>query len=278
MKTKAFIIISILAVVVFSSIFLILAYDQEIKVATGLIAKDDNSKSYRTIEDPLCFSMSNNTSAELCIPLNTLAEHGCSKPILEHLAKYSNLINYEWQEMFWRDWISLPKGISEKQFDECVEFLQNQRTGNTETKTEISNEPTVHSLPFGLTQKEIKLQLHVDPIYIKNPNNPKELILDVDSMMQVQKILDKCDYKQKLESGEISAKNPDGSFNAITGSLRFYNNGTHYIDSNTCKWIDSFEVVTYNCFEAKPTEQNWHYGPDYFDNGTPALMCKPVNG
>ena len=50
--------------------------------------------------------------------------------------------------------------------------------------------------------------------------------------------------------------------------LRYYHNGTHYIDSNICKWADSFELLTYHCFEANPVEQNWYFGPDYFDNGT----------
>lgn len=107
-----------------------------------------------------------------------------------------------------------------------------------------------------------------EPTYIKNPNNPDELILDVDAMMQIQQILEKCDYVQKLESGEISWRNPDGSFNVIHGDLPFFNNGTHYIDSNYCDWIDSLESITYNCFEADPMEQNWYSGPAYFDNGT----------
>lgn len=124
----------------------------------------------------------------------------------------------------------------------------------------------VSTTPFGHVPSVN--QKTTEPIYTKNPSNPDELILDLDAMMQVQKILDKCDYRQKLESGEISWWNPDGSFNAITGSLRFFNNGTHYIDSNTCEWIDSFEAITYNCFEANPMEQNWYTGPNYFDNGT----------
>lgn len=126
----------------------------------------------------------------------------------------------------------------------------------------------VHSLPFGMTQKELENQIIIDPVYVEDPNNPGEQILDIDSMMQIKKILGKCDYAQKLRSGEIPAQNPDGKYNAITTELLIYQNGTHYIDSNNCKWIDSLESLTYNCFEAKPTERNWHFGPDYFANGT----------
>jgi len=130
------------------------------------------------------------------------------------------------------------------------------------------NENNVYSLPFGMTQEQLENEIFVEPIYVNNPNNPEELILDIDSMIQVQKILDKCDYIQKLESGEIPARNSDGSYNIIRGDLPFFNNGTHYIDSNDCEWIDSLEALMYHCFEANPMEQNWYSGPNYFDNGT----------
>ncbi|MCV0391988.1 MAG: hypothetical protein K5790_01700 [Nitrosopumilus sp.] len=106
-----------------------------------------------------------------------------------------------------------------------------------------------------------------NPIYRNHPDTGEQ-VLDIDSMIQVQGIFEKCDYAQKLRSGEIPAQNPDGSYNAISAELRAYHNGTNYIDSNTCKWADSLELLTYHCFEAKPAEQNWYFGPDYFDNGT----------
>ena len=137
-----------------------------------------------------------------------------------------------------------------------------------QTVTENVDDQTVYSLPFGINRQDIESQLNVEPQYIKNPNNSTELVLDIDAMIQVQKIFDKCDYKQKLESGEIPSRNPDGSFNVITASLPFFNNGTHYADSNVCKWIDSFDAVTDNCFKTNPMEQNWYDGPSYFYNNT----------
>ncbi len=101
--------------------------------------------------------------------------------------------------------------------------------------------------------------------------NNNEVILDTYTMHQIQSILDTCDYIQKLESGEIPWINSDESFNVIHGDLLFFNNGTHYIDNNVCKWIDSFESVTYNCFESNPMEQNWYFGPSYFENDTHRL-------
>ena len=137
-----------------------------------------------------------------------------------------------------------------------------------EAIVENTDEQTVYSLPFGINPQDIELQPHEDPQYIKNLNNSTELVLDIDAMIQVQKIFDKCDYKQKLESGEIPSRNPDGRFNAITGSLPFFNNGTHYVDSNLCKWIDSFDSVEHNCSKANPMEQSWYDGPSHFYNDT----------
>ena len=47
---------------------------------------------------------------------------------------------------------------------------------------------------------------------------PSETILDNYTRQQIQRILDKCDYVQKLESGEIPWINPEWGW--------FYNGGT----------------------------------------------------
>ena len=137
-----------------------------------------------------------------------------------------------------------------------------------EVITENADNQTVYSLPFGINRQDIESQLNVDPQYIKSYDNSTQMVLNLDAMIQVKKILDKCDYKQNLESGKILSRNPDGSFNVITGSLPLFNNGTHYIDSNMCNWIDSLDSVTHNCFKANPMEQNWYDGPSYFYNNT----------
>lgn len=214
-------------------------------------------------DDSLCFDTSDEQPVEVCYTLDELETFGCSKPLLEYLAQYSNLLDPEFPEMFIIEWPSLPNNVSEEDYDACVEFLNSARLPLNQ-----ENKDSVYSLPFGMTTEDIENMIHVGPIYRNDPNNSGELILDIDAMQQVQKILDKCEYVQKLESGEIPSRNPDGSYNIVTSSLRFYNNGTHYIDTNFCKWVDSLESVTYNCFEAKPAEQNWYFGPSYFDNGT----------
>jgi len=124
-----------------------------------------------------------------------------------------------------------PPRVWESEHDlRCDDICQEPNEKNT-NRTVSSDDP-VYSVPFGSS----KTGYHVDPIYIENPNNPEELILDIDAMKQVQKILEKCDHVDKLNSGEIPAQNPDGSYNVVNSDLRSYENGTHYIDNNACEW------------------------------------------
>jgi hypothetical protein len=60
------------------------------------------------------------------------------------------------------------------------------------------------------------------PIYKTHPNNSSELILDLDAMLQYQKVLDWC-HRESLGLGVFDI------------GLSF-NNETHFIDNNNCKW------------------------------------------
>jgi len=101
----------------------------------------------------------------------------------------------------------------------------------------VSLRAPVYSIPFGTTQEDFENQIPMDPIYIENPNNPGELILNLDAILQVQRILKYCEFDRKLASGEIPERNADGSFNISDAIGLLYQNGTHYIDNNTCEWI-----------------------------------------
>ena len=48
------------------------------------------------------------------------------------------------------------------------------------THSGVSIDRTVYSHPFGASEKDYK----IDPIYIENPDNPEELILDIDAMIK----------------------------------------------------------------------------------------------
>ena len=53
---------------------------------------------------------------------------GCDKPILEHLLKYSNLLDYKFDGYYAIEDIGLPDGVSKEQFEWCVDFIYEARS------------------------------------------------------------------------------------------------------------------------------------------------------
>ena len=52
---------------------------------------------------------------------------GCDQPILEHLAKYSNLLDEEFNGKYLMQDIGLSDGMSVEKFNECVDFIYEKR-------------------------------------------------------------------------------------------------------------------------------------------------------
>ena len=52
---------------------------------------------------------------------------GCDQPILEHLAKYSNLLDEEFSGKYAMEDIGLSDGMSVEKFNECVDFIFEKR-------------------------------------------------------------------------------------------------------------------------------------------------------
>lgn len=59
---------------------------------------------------------------------NELYSLGCDKPILQHLIKYSNLLDEEFDGVYGIEDIGLPDGISQEKFEECVDIIYEKRT------------------------------------------------------------------------------------------------------------------------------------------------------
>lgn len=85
------------------------------------------------ISDPICFVVdrsSGKTSGvtmDRCVTLKQLDEMGCTKPMLEHLYRYSNLLDYEPDGIMYLEWAGLPYGISQEAFDKCVDVVLEMR-------------------------------------------------------------------------------------------------------------------------------------------------------
>ena len=119
MKTRLLTIIGIIATVSAGS-FVIL-------FQTQLTNSDETHLSSLLNGDSLCFDSSDEEPLEICYSLDELGTYGCSIPLLEHLAQYSNLLDADDPEMFYIEWPSLPNNISEEDYDACIEFLNSVR-------------------------------------------------------------------------------------------------------------------------------------------------------
>jgi hypothetical protein len=61
------------------------------------------------------------------IPSNQILSHGCSELSLEHLRKHSNLFTNGFNGTLFLNSIGLPDGLSQKELDDCVDFILKQR-------------------------------------------------------------------------------------------------------------------------------------------------------
>ena len=71
-----------------------------------------------------------NTGEDYCrewCDQNELYELGCTELILEHLIKYSNLLDEEFDGIYYLDHIGLPDGVSVEKFEECVDIIFEKR-------------------------------------------------------------------------------------------------------------------------------------------------------
>lgn len=87
------------------------------------------------ISDPICFATDRATSGETestvtmdtCFTLKQFEEMGCTKPMLEHLNKHSNILDFESDGTYYLDFIGLPEGMSKEKFEECWDAIIEKR-------------------------------------------------------------------------------------------------------------------------------------------------------
>ena len=149
MKTRFLIIVGIIVFVAISITYVSLAYNQEIKIALGLIISDDEPQ-FQHIPDPLCLTTiapsdkkENDVSLEKCMPLRHLEIIGCTYTMLEHISRYTNLFDEEFDGILIREWVGLPEGVSEEDYEKCLEFLHERRIKPLdETAVESKSKPS----------------------------------------------------------------------------------------------------------------------------------------
>ena len=122
-------------IIAVSIISISLAYNQEIKLATGIMISDEKPAPEIILSDPICFvtdrtSLRNTeggVTLDTCISLEKFEEMGCTKPMLEHILRYSNLLDYEADGHIYLDWAGLPEGVSQEKFDDCFDVISEKR-------------------------------------------------------------------------------------------------------------------------------------------------------
>lgn len=100
------------------------------------IELNQNHLAYDPISDPICFVVDRASSGETgsgvtmdtCLTLKQFEEMGCTKPMLEHILRYSNLLDEEIDGPIYLDWAGLPDGITQEKFQECFDAISEKRT------------------------------------------------------------------------------------------------------------------------------------------------------
>lgn len=193
------IIIGLIIAIVISGISVSLAYNQEIKLATGMITSDKKPQPQRILSDPICFVVDRATSGETgsavtmgtCFTLKQFEEIGCTKPMLEHLNKHSNILDFESDGAYYLDFIGLPDGMSQEKFEGCWDVFIEKRTNlleNTIPEPEPEPEPIPDSESLQ-RQKQQQAKLGVQEIIIEDTRGHENKINAI------------RDYREEFESG-----------------------------------------------------------------------------
>lgn len=120
MKTRTLIIVGIIVTLAVSTVIISLVYNQEIKLALGIIQRQTPNYDYNhevRIEE-YCIDWCNQEE---------LYRLGCDKQTLDHLHTYSNLFDKEFDGNYVIATIGLPEGMAWEKLLECVDVILEKR-------------------------------------------------------------------------------------------------------------------------------------------------------
>lgn len=191
MKTKTLIIIGMILTVIVSTISLSLVYNQEIKISTGMMNSDEKPQP-SMVSDPVCFVTDRSSSGETgsgvtmdrCFTLSEFEEMGCTEPMLEHLAQYSNLLDYEYEGMWYMDFIGLPDGMAQEKFDECVDIILEKRP-IMNSKSHSPEQQCANSYNF--------MQTKITQIRQTDFLSVSDYVQDIDTLLEIKKDIQRLD-------------------------------------------------------------------------------------
>jgi hypothetical protein len=122
-----------------SSIILIISFAIGIFILSGFVIQNPPKTSAGIdvfypeshVPDPICFVIDKTTS-EACFPLSDFETLGCDKIMLEHIYKYTNLLDEYFDGNYFRDAIGLPEGVSEEEYEKCADAIYEKRKSMSE--------------------------------------------------------------------------------------------------------------------------------------------------
>ncbi|GEM_PF-2225231 len=120
MKTRTLILIGIIITLAVSTVIISLVYNQEIKLALGIIQSQTPNYDY----------VREGRIEEYCIDWcnqEELYSLGCDKQTLDHLYTYSNLFDKEFDGNYVIATIGLPEGMAWEKLQECVDVILEKR-------------------------------------------------------------------------------------------------------------------------------------------------------
>ena len=134
MKTRFFIIAGI-SVAVFLIGVIVYPYINETTFEDYSSHDIKSALDISAIPDSVCFVMDRESSTPAscadgncaCYPLSDFETLGCTKPILEHLDRHTNLLDENFNGNVYRNLIGLPEDVSEEEYDKCFDTIFEKR-------------------------------------------------------------------------------------------------------------------------------------------------------
>ncbi len=178
MKTRTLLIIGIIVIIAVSITSISLVYNQEIKLATGMMISDEKPEP-TYIPDPICIVLDKATGSigsavtmDACYPLSDFESLGCDRITLEHIYKYTNLLDEYFDGNYYGDAIGLPEGISKEEYEKCADAIYKKRKHISESR-EIESFSIVEGTKIQLEGVIVDMRLGSAHQYSLFTNDPR---------------------------------------------------------------------------------------------------------
>lgn len=94
-----------------------------------------------SIPDPICIVLDQATGSsgggitmDVCYPLSDFESLGCNRTMLEHIYKHTNLLDEYFDGTYFQDFVGLPYGVSEKEYEKCADSIFEKRKHISESR------------------------------------------------------------------------------------------------------------------------------------------------